>query len=80
MEVRKKPISVIAKFTEDGKVIPHSILWEDGRTFLIDRIIDTRKAASLKAGGIGLRYTCFVAGRKVFLYKDEDHWFMEIKG
>lgn len=79
MSVKKKYISLIAKFTEDGRVLPSAILWEDGRTFSIDQITDIRKAASLKAGGIGVRYTCLVLGKQVFLYKDEDRWFMEIK-
>lgn len=73
----KKNISVIAKFSSDGKVTPQKILWDDGRSFDIDRVSDIRKSASLKGGGIGMRYGCYVRGKLVFLFKDEDSWFME---
>ncbi len=73
----KKFISIVAQFSEEGKVIPMTLIWEDGRKFSIDRIVDIRKVASLKAGGIGLRYDCFIHGKQVYLYKDEDIWFME---
>lgn len=73
----RKDISVIAKFSTSGNVTPISILWEDGRTFEIDHITDIRKAASLKAGGIGMRYTCMIRNRQRYIYKDEDKWFME---
>lgn len=73
----KKYISVTADFSENGQVRPVRLNWEDGRRFLIDRIIDVRKAASLKAGGIGIRYTCMISGKQIYLYKDQDQWFME---
>lgn len=38
------------------------------------------RAASLKAGGVGMRYTCMVEGKAVHLYyEDDNHWFMEKK-
>jgi len=74
----KKNISVIVKFSEGGKITPLSLLWDDGRTFDIDRVTDIRRAASLKAGGIGLRFTCLIRGKEVYLFKDEDKWFMEV--
>ena len=49
-------VEVIAKLTKDGKKVPLIIKWEDGRSFDIDRITDIRRAASLKAGGQGIRY------------------------
>ncbi len=75
----KKNVAVTAKFSEDGKVTPISIQWEDGRTFEIDRITDVRKAASLKAGGMGVRYTCHIRGKEVYMFKDENNWFLETK-
>ena len=75
----KKFVSVIAKFTDLGKVTPLSILWNDGRRFDIDRVDDARRAASLKGGGIGIRYTCMIRGRQVYLFKDEDVWYVEVE-
>lgn len=63
----------------EGKITPVSFVWDDGRTFEIDRILDARQAASLKAGGFGMRYTIRVRGKQTFLFYDGwDHtWFME---
>ena len=47
----KVEVMVNADFTLEGVVIPLVIRWEDGREFGIDRVIDIRRAASLKAGG-----------------------------
>ena len=75
----KKNVGVIAQFSESGKVKPLSIMWSDGRQFDIDRVDDARRAASLKGGGIGIRYTCMIRGRQVYLFKDEDVWYMEVE-
>ncbi len=70
-------LAVTADFDLDGNIYPRAITWEDGRVFEIDRILDIRRAASLKAGGVGMRYICRIRGREVKLYNDEGHWFME---
>ena len=79
----KKPVKVIvpvvAEFDADGNLTPISFVWEDGRRYTIDRVLDVRRAASLKAGGAGLRYTCVVRGRQTYLFREEGRWFMERK-
>lgn len=75
--MEKKYIPVEAYFNEDGKIIPKKIFWNDGRTFIIDRILDIRHAASLKAGGCGIRYTCRILGQKKYLFLEETKWFIE---
>ncbi len=75
--MENKFISVIAKFSENGVVVPQTILWEDGRKFSVDKIMDIRRCASIKVGGVGIRYHCKVHGKEVFLYRDEDSWFIE---
>jgi len=70
-------VPVIARFDEDGNIKPLSFEWEDGRKFKIDYITDVRRAASLKAGGSGIRYTCMVLGKQTYLFRDEERWFME---
>lgn len=72
-------VEVIAKFTKDGRKIPLTITWEDGRRFDIDKVTDTRRAASLKAGGQGMRYRCRINGRETYLWLEEDKWFVEGK-
>lgn len=73
-------VEVTAVFRQDGRLTPLSFVWEDGRRYEIDRILDVTQAASLKAGGLGMRYTCRVQGRETFLFLEEDRWFMERKG
>ena len=68
-------LKVQAEFDIDGSIRPTSIVWEDGRVFAIDRILDIRRAASLKAVGMGMRYTCRICGKVVNLFNDENHRF-----
>lgn len=71
-------VDVIAEFSKEGRLIPKSIRWEDGNVYEIDRIIDVRRAASLKAGGVGMRYTCIIHSQEKHLYyEDNNLWFME---
>jgi hypothetical protein len=67
----------------DGRLIPLSFVWEDGNRYEVDKVIDTRHAASLKAGGAGLRYTVMVRNRQTYMFLEEDRagakWFMERK-
>ena len=71
-------VDVLAIFTKDGRLVPSKFVWEDGREYEITKITDARRAASLKAGGVGMRYTCMVEGKEVHLYYAEDNrWFME---
>jgi hypothetical protein len=77
---RKIFVEVIAKFDLEGNITPVSFVWEDGRTFEIDKVTDSRRAASLKAGGQGQRYTCMVQGKQTYLFMEFDNrWFIEGK-
>ncbi len=77
--MRKVFVDVIVKFTSDGQKIPLTVIWEDGRKFEVDKVLDIRKAASLKVGGQGLRYRCRIMGKETFLWLEEDKWFVEAK-
>lgn len=58
--------------------MPVNIIWRDGHTYEIQRIINMCRAASLKAGGVGMRYTCVIDGRQTYLfYEDNNMWFVE---
>ena len=76
----KTYVSVTVHFTAQGLMIPSSIEWEDGRVYEIDKILDVRPAASLKAGGVGRRYTCRICGKERYLWLEDDgKWFVESK-
>lgn len=71
-------VDVLAEFSRDGVLIPKSLRWTDGIVYQIDKITDKRRAASLKAGGVGMRYTCIIGGQQKYLYyEDNNMWFME---
>ena len=74
----RKNINVIVKMDEFGNIIPLTILWSNTLTLQIDKILDIRKKASLKGGGMGVRYTCRIKGHERFLWLDEYTWFVEI--
>ncbi len=73
----KTYVGVIAEYDESGNIKPLSMKWKDSRVFEIDHILDVRQAASLKAGGQGIRYTCRICGKSVYLFCDEGRWFLE---
>jgi len=70
-------VQVDAHFDADGSVTPLSVIWEDGRRYEIDRVLDSRRAPSLKAGGLGIRYTVKIRGRQTYLFYEGPKWFME---
>ncbi len=74
---RKVIVAVLAKFDAQGKITPLSVTWPDGRRFEVTRVKSITKAASLKAGGCGLRFLCTIAGKEAALFYEEPIWFME---
>ncbi|MBP2640187.1 MAG: hypothetical protein H6Q66_1138 [Firmicutes bacterium] len=70
-------IAVTAEHDAGGKIHPLALTWTDGRKYEIDRVLDVRQAASLKCGGQGLRYTCRICGKEVYLFCDEGKWFVD---
>ena len=60
--------------------MPRSFIWKDGHEYEIQRVKHVQRAASLKAGGVGLRYTCIIDGKESHLfYEDNNMWFVEGK-
>lgn len=79
-------VDVTAKFNADGLLVPTSIIWEDGRRYVIDKVSDIRQAAAMKAGGQGDRYTIWINGRQSYLFFERSteltgnyigRWFVE---
>lgn len=70
-------VEVIARHSLDGSVEPLALVWEDGRVFAIDRVIEKRRAASMRVGGHGLRYTVSICGRERFVWLDDRGWYVE---
>ena len=70
-------VGVKARFEPDGKLFPLSIAWEDGHEYEIDRVLNVCRAASLKAGGAGTRYTVRIGRTETYLFREENKWFVE---
>ena len=78
MESSKAYVNVMAEFTNDGRLIPRRPFCAFFWLHYIYKVTDVRRAASLKAGGAGIRYTCIVDGKESRLfYEDNNMWFME---
>ena len=74
----RKNVTIIAKMQEDGNVIPLILLWENGKKYTIDKVLDIRKKASTKGGGLGLRYTCRFGEEERYIWLDGYIWFVEV--
>jgi len=70
-------VTVTAEHGSDGKTKPLALIWTNGKQYEVDRVTDVRQAPSLKGGGLGLRYTCSILGKEVYLFCDEGRWFIE---
>ena len=79
-------VKVDTVFDEWGRMFPHSLVWENGRVYTIDKVTDFRQAAAMKAGGQGDRYTIRVGNRESFLFFERStnisgrvvgRWFVE---
>lgn len=78
-EIKKEYVSIFAQIHRDGSIQPIGILLEDGRKYDIDEIKDKCRAASLKAGGCGIRYTIRIGTRDTYLFDEDGRWFVELR-
>ena len=69
---RKVIVSVKAEFDVFGRLTPISFCWENGVQYDISKVLDRRRAVSLRSGCGGIRYTCKIDNRLVYLYNDEN--------
>ena len=76
---QKVYVEVLARFDREGNMRPLSIRWEDGHIYEIDRVLDVRRGASLKAGGTGMRYTVRIGRSRTMLYFEDPAWFVQRK-
>lgn len=74
---RKTFVSATVSFDPEGNITPLRVTWRDGRRFLVDRVLERRPAASLKAGGSGMRYTCRFGRIITYLFYEDGRWFVE---
>lgn len=76
---RKVYVDVLVKQDKDGRITPLEITWEDGHKYEVDKVTQVCRAASMKAGGCGIRYTCQIQNKLTYLFLEENKWFVESK-
>jgi len=79
-------VAVNVDFTDEGGMLPRSLVWEDGLEYEIDRVKSVCPANAQKAGGQGDRYTIMIKKRESYLFfehnpeyghKNPGRWFVE---
>ncbi len=76
---RKVYVDVIVHENREGEKRPMSLTFEDGKSYVIDRVSQVKRCAARKVGGTGIRYTVRISGRETYLFEDEGKWFVEAK-
>ena len=71
----KKYVEVRYDKSGNGRYIPRSILWEDGRLWKIDRVLHACR--SIDGEYKGTRYTVIIGTSEKYLYRDGDTWYVE---
>ena len=79
MQYQKVYVAVEMLVCTDGSVRPQNIIWQDGTSYPIDRILHITPAASLKVGGRGIRYTAVINGKERQLFYEDGRWFVEAR-
>lgn len=82
----RRYVDVIARWRDDGLIVPLSVCWPDGRTFQIRQVIGNPISNSFPGKGTRiLRYTVQIGNRITHLYLEQettdkgnvDRWFVE---
>lgn len=76
---RKVYVRVLAETDEEGNTMPVRVLWEDGRSYEVDKVTDIRRAYATKVGGTAIRYTVKIFGKETYIFKENSKWFVESK-
>ena len=81
MRYNKVYVEMVVRVKPDGYTEPITMVWDDGinrQKFEIDKVIEVRKGAALKAGGLGLRYLVRILGKDKILWYENPGWFVEV--
>lgn len=82
----RRYVDVIARWRDDGSVMPLSVCWPDGRTFQIDQVVGRPIANAFPGDSLRiLRYTIQIGTRITHLYLEQEatdqgitnRWYVE---
>lgn len=72
--MNKVYVQVDSKRLDTGEVVPLTLVWEDGRTFNIDRVIHS--CVSLDGEYEGIRYTVIIGSAEKYIYRAGHAWYV----
>lgn len=75
-ELYKRYVDVLVLMKKDRQMVPYALLWDNGRKYSIDKILQVEKRAS-QVGGGGIRYEIRIRGQSRYLFFEKDRWFIE---
>ena len=79
-QFKKTPVDVLVCHSASGKQKPTAILYDDGKTYPIEKITECFHAKAAKTDGqVALRYTIRVHGKETYLYEKDGIFFVEAK-
>lgn len=78
-ERERRRVEVIHSTSTEGVVTPLCIVWDDGRRFPVERVLERRPARSLKHGGQGVRFTVRVGQVVTHLWWDGTYWSVDAR-
>lgn len=76
---RKQYVPVVVRFDTEGKLRPLVIEFDEEHKYPVDSVLDVRRAACQRVGGVGDRYTCQINGQVTYLWMEKGIWFVEAK-
>lgn len=81
MNYRKVYVELLLHVDTDGNYKPVELIWEDGRTYRITKILEKKVAPSRQVGSIlTTRFTVLINGyvRELYFEKTTNKWFVEM--
>ena len=77
-------IPVRVHISEEGRITPEQIqAGYDGEWVIVEKVTDSRRRASLRAGTVGIRYSCVVnineTQKHIYLFDECGKWFIEVE-
>ena len=74
---KKRYVPVVVRFDVDGKLRPQIIEFDEEHKYVIEKVLDVRRAACQTVGGVGDRYTVQIHGKERYLWLEKGRWFIE---
>ena len=78
-EREKRYVPVVVRFETSGKLRPLVVEFDAEHKYTVDKVLDVRRAACQRVGGVGDRYTCRINGQETHLWLENGKWFVEAK-